>query len=363
MCMDSSRFDHGGNIYAPRSEDAPPWLDFSANINPLGLAASVRKAIADNIDAVIHYPDPMARELKASLADHYGVPEESIILGNGAAEIFYLFFAVKRFKRVLIPAPTFSEYERAARAAHTDVNYFMLKATENFALDAERFCAQARQQQADVVCLANPNNPTGNLIPPSQWQIWVTGLQDTGQWIMLDESFLDFLPDAESYSLLRQAATQERLLVVRSLTKFFALPGLRLGFAVAPPSLVREINAAKDVWNVNVLAQKAGVAALADTAYQEESRRLVAVEKEFLSVELAKLPGWKIFSPAANFILADVSNTGQSGLSWAQALRRQGILIRTFTDYPGLTENYIRLAVRSRAENETLLAALDYIRA
>jgi len=354
--VNGDRFAHGGNIYASDQRAANEWLDFSANINPLGLSHSVRRTILENIDLVAHYPDPMARELKTAIAEHYRIPPESIVLGNGAAELFYLFFRAAALRSVIIPAPTFSEYERAARAAEVKVGYFPLSPQSKFMLDLEKFWQAGKDFDASV--LATPNNPTGCVLSPSELREFAELTEKNGKRLLIDESFLDFLPNEADFSLRFRAAVADKIFVCRSMTKFFALPGLRLGFAVTSPAFARRMDMLKDVWNVNVLAQKAGVAALKDLTYQEAGRKFIAAEKDFLAAALSKLPGFVVFPPVANFILLDLTSTKKSGLWWARELKRYGILIRTFEAYPGLNENFVRVAVRTRDENEKLIAAL-----
>lgn len=349
-------FTHGGNIY----EEKPPggsWLDFSANINPLGLAPAVRKAIEDNIANVVHYPDPEARELKAALSRHYGVAGDRLLPGNGAAELFYLFLQTVRPRRVLLPVPAFSEYERAALAAGAEVSYHCLRAEQGFLLDVRALARQSRAEECDAIILGNPNNPTGGLVTREEILELLQLTADAhAPWLVADESFLDFRADAAAYTVRDLAAAEPRLLVVQSLTKFYALPGLRLGFGVGRPELVRRLEGGKDVWNVNLLAQKAGVAALAEREYAARTQALVAAEGQWLAAELRKIPGWQVYAPTVNFIFARLP--GESSAA-AGCLREQGILVRDCSNYPGLDAHYLRFAVRTRAENRQLTAALQ----
>lgn len=351
-------FTHGGNIY---EEKAPGggWLDYSANINPLGLAPAVRKAIEASIGEIVHYPDPEARELKAALAFHYHLPQTGLVLGNGAAELFYLFMQAVRPRRVLLPVPSFSEYERAALAARTEICYHYLQSGQGFLLDIGALARQAQAEECDAIILGNPNNPTGGLVTGGQIKELLQLTACAGApWLVVDESFLDFRADAADYTVRNLAAAENRLLVVQSLTKFYALPGLRLGFGVASPQLVQRLELGKDVWNVNLLAQKAGVAALAAREYALETQALVAAEGKWLAGELARLPGWQVYGPTVNFILVRLQE--DSGTA-ARRLREQGILVRDCSNYPGLEAHYLRFAVRTHAENRQLVEALHKI--
>ncbi|MCI7600812.1 MAG: threonine-phosphate decarboxylase CobD [Megasphaera sp.] len=349
------RFEHGGNIYQP-VPDGGSWLDFSANINPLGLPESVRQALAAHLDAVVHYPDPAGTDLRQSLEGAYGIPAGAMVLGNGAAELFYLYMHTFRPQRVLLPVPSFSEYERAARAAGAVVSYEYLKEDDGFAFPWEtlrRSCGQT-----DCIILGNPNNPTGTLATADEVLALAEVGARKGTDILVDESFLDFLESDEAYSVLSQAGDRDNLFVIRSLTKFYALPGLRLGFGVASPLRCGLMEGHKDGWNVNVLAQYAGVAGLGDQAYQQASRQLVKQEKDWLYHQMKKIPGLCVYPPCVNFVFWKLTGAGARTADLAEALRARGLLIRDCANYPGLTAAYGRTAVRTHEENERLVALL-----
>lgn len=353
------KFEHGGNVY-DKSPTGRPWLDFSANINPLGLPKSVKQVLQNSIDDVIHYPDPKASELKAAIAEHYGVARENIVLGNGAAELFYLFLQMVRPKHVLIPVPSFSEYERAAKAADCQVTYFPLDSAKNFCMDWQKLFKSALES-ADCVILGNPNNPTGNLLTRQEILTFLTALEEKSKslWVIMDESFLDFIDDAP-YTLRNLADTYAHVFVVQSLTKFYAIPGLRLGFGVANTKLIQHLEQGKDVWNVNLLAQKAGVAALNDIAYQQASRKLVKKEKQWLYRNLQKLEGIVAYKPSVNFIFLNIRGTGRTSTELVAQMREHGILLRDCANYPGLDgKSFVRVAVRTHEENILLIKALE----
>lgn len=349
------RFEHGGNVYqtAPHGKK---WLDFSANINPLGLAPSVRQALNAHLENIVHYPDPAGTALRRALGAVYPLAPESVLLGNGAAELFYLYMHTFRPRRVLLPVPSFGEYERAAQAVGAAVRYAVLREEDGFAFPWEelrRACGQV-----DCIVLGNPNNPTGTLAPAGKLLDLIGRAARKGTDILVDESFLDFRDDEASYSVLSQAGKQENLFVIRSLTKFYALPGLRLGFGAAAPTRCALMEKHKDCWNVNVLAQYAGVAALADTAYQTASRRLVAQERDWLYGQMAALPALHVYRPAVNFIFWKLTDPAGKVSDLAAALRREGILIRDCANYPSLTAAYGRNAVRPHEENKRFMHVL-----
>ena len=333
------RYEHGGQVYDAAGK-AGDWLDFSANINPLGLSEKVLRTLEENLRGVVNYPDPQAAELKRAIAQRYDVPESQLVVLNGAAEFFYLYLNATRPKRVAIPVPSFSEYERAARAAGCDVELVIMKAQEGFALDVSRL-------RADCVIIGRPNNPTGNLITAEE----VLRLAEVSS-VLVDESFIDFL-NVESVRRL----VSEKVSVVQSLTKVFAIPGLRLGFAVVEENLARRLNLSKDVWNVNFLAQKAGVTALNDEDYLRRTHAWLAAEKSFFVERLSLLHGVEVFPPSVNFVLFRHKQADRI----LKELRREKILLRSCANFAGLDGSYLRSAIRSREENLKLFNALEKI--
>ena len=335
-------YEHGGNVYDSAGK-AVDWLDFSANINPFGLSEKIFRALTENLRGVVNYPDPNASELKRAISRRYDVSEKNLVVLNGATEFFYLYLNATRPKRVVIPAPSFSEYERASRAAGCDVKFFFTDAAENFSLDADKL----EVNSSDCVIIGRPNNPTGNLISAEK----ILRLAEVAS-VVVDESFIDFL-DVESV----RKFVSEKISVVQSLTKIFVIPGLRLGFAVVEENLARRLNLSKDVWNVNFLAQKAGVAALSDEDFLRRTRDWLAVEKKFFVERLEKLRGVKVFPPTVNFVLF----RHEQAEKILTELRREKILLRSCANFAGLDGKYLRSAIRSREENLRLFDVLEKI--
>ena len=337
------QFEHGGQIYNADGTTGD-FLDFSANINPLGISEKIRAAIIENLDGVKNYPDPAATELKAAISQRYKVSAENLVLLNGAAEFFYLYLNFTRPRKVLIPVPSFSEYERAARTVNAEIIYFHSRAEENFQLDF----AQISNFDADLIILGRPQNPTGCLISLDE----IKKLSAAAN-VLIDESFIDFLEIESARNLV-----SEKMSVVQSLTKIFAIPGLRLGFAVVEKKTAAKLNAAKDVWNVNFLAQKAGVAALSDEKFLSDTRNWLKAEKKFFVERLKKIQGLQVFEPTANFVLLKFE-TPEIAEFVLKTLRHKKILLRDCANFAGLDGRFVRSAIRSRAENLILLDALE----
>lgn len=339
------QYEHGGQIYDSDGKTGD-WLDFSANINPLGLSEKILQVLAENLRGVVNYPDSRASELKKAISKRYGVPEKNLVVLNGAAEFFYLYLNVTRPKRVIIPVPSFSEYERAAHATFCDVKLFFTNAEENFAINVEKLILEIKSPD-DCIIIGRPNNPTGNLIAIEE----ILRLAQFAN-VIIDESFIDFLEIESARQFI-----SKKIAVVQSLTKIFAIPGLRLGFAVVEENLAEKLNLSKDVWNVNFLAQKAGVAALSDEDFLIKTRAWLANERKFFLERLNNLRGIKIYSSTVNFVLF----RHEKALKILSELRKRKILLRSCANFAGLNEFYLRTAIRSHNENILLLNALENI--
>lgn len=360
--MSAHLHKHGGNVYEALRQskgNLVDLLDYSANINPLGLSSSVMAAIQGALNSIIHYPDTEACDLKSAISAHYEVDSKLITAGNGAIELLYVLCHTLKPRRVLVPAPTFNEYERAARAAGAEVEYLYLSAENGFAIDIELLATKLAD--VDIVFLGNPNNPTGTLLTRDQIERLLITASKYSTYIVVDESFIDFLPNDGLYTSRPLLDTFPNLVIIHSLTKFYAIPGLRLGFALSNQQLTDKLHAGKDPWNVNCLAQAAGVAALGDHIYQQETIDFITMAKDNLYSDLLGLPGLKPYLPSVNFLLLDISGTGFKAVQLKAAMFEQSILVRDCSNYPGLTDTYIRLAIKAPAQNQRLLTALKQI--
>ena len=284
-----------------------------------------------------YYPDRAMRAARAGLALYLGVDENCVLPTAGGAAAIDLTLGVRR-GAVHVQQPTFGEYAERAKA------------------HGRRVASNQAIQADDTVVVCNPNNPTGTLLRRQELMALARGLKNVDCQLLIDESFLDFRRDEADFTLRQDAATQENILLVRSLTKFFAIPGLRLGFALGPKQLLHEMEQAKDVWNVNLLAQAAGAAMLSDQMYQKQTRAFIAAEKENLARRLKAIGHLRVYPPSVNFLFVRLEWTQHTD-ELLDFLRQKHILIRDCRHYPGLGRGFLRLAVRTRAENDRLLAA------
>lgn len=360
MMQDKAK--HGGNVYeAVRTLGGSfaDFLDYSANINPLGLSIKVRAALLQGLDSVTAYPDPDAVALKQAISDTYRVPVECIETGNGAVEIIYLLCRLLSPGRVLLPSPTFSEYAAAAEAADTACTMIPLDKDRGF-IPSIPALSQLLQAN-DLLFFCNPNNPTGAVLNRQQLEPLVEKAAAVGAYIVFDESFTDFRLTSEAESCRTLIARYPSVIVLHSLTKFLAVPGLRLGFLLARPELVKRMKCLRDPWNVNVLAQIAGVAGLSDSEYRRATVTMIDQEKEKMRVGLQAIPGIQVFPPAVNFVLADLGESGWDSEKLQAALLEHRILIRNCANFDGLSKKYMRVAVKGDDANQRFLRILNQI--
>jgi threonine-phosphate decarboxylase len=350
---------HGGNIYllaACLGIAENSVIDFSASINPLGVPVSVRSAIKENLECLFNYPDPDTKRLRLKIAEHVGVDADSIVCGNGSTELIYLIVRALRPTNVLIPAPTFSEYERACtRSQGVSIAWHELKMQNYFDVDPEELTRAMAGENSlsapcDMVFLCNPNNPTGRLIKRDDMLRLAEAAAALKCMLVVDEAFIDFCPNA---SVTDEVKKNPYLVVLRSLTKIYALSGLRIGYAVLPPSLLDAVREAKEPWTVNTLAQIAGITALDDASYKTETFRVIEEEKRNLEAGFARL-GITYLPSSANYYLLRLRRA-QEILS---CLRGKGILLRDCSNFPGLDGTYIRVAVKSKTDNSRLLTEI-----
>lgn len=333
---------HGGDIYAHAVR-----LDFSANLNPFGMPHGVKKALEEALRHSSAYPDPYCRKLKESIAAFEGTEASAVLCGNGAAELIYSFcYALDGEKPALVIEPTFCEYRSALSAAKVPAQTYSLRKEDDFRLTNEILKLDFSAYSAVFLC--SPNNPTGYTVDKEI----LTAIAASGVRVLLDVSFLELTPTALCYDIPALLRDFPNVCVLRSMTKTFAMAGVRLGYALCADSAFLEAMAQKaPCWNVSTLAQSAGVAALGEQTWRRKSVADIQKEKEALFSSLQSL-GLKVFPGEANFLLFYHEQP------LARKLAERGILVRDCANYPGLGEGYVRIAVRTSEENRQLLAAL-----
>jgi adenosylcobyric acid synthase len=343
---------HGGNLRALARQagvSAEGILDFSANINPLGPPECVRPVISRNVEKLTHYPDVDADELVTAIAQHHRIGADQIIVGNGSTEILYALTRSLGRGRAVIPAPSYIDYASAAKLAGMNVQAIPLDENDGFALNWRRLGDSLTG--GELVILGRPNNPTGVGFDGDSFRQFAAEHPDCR--FVVDEAFIDFVEGAES--LIHDIPVNT--IVLRSLTKFYAIPGLRVGFAVAPIDIAAKIAAAIPPWSISTLAQAVGSAVLPDEQYAQTTRHLVAEQREYLQEQLSAVAGLHVYPGQANFLLVRTDRRDARTLA-DKLLEDDGIAVRVCDNYEGLDERFFRLAVRTEQENAALVSAI-----
>lgn len=345
---------HGGDIYNYQGK-IENVLDFSANINPLGIPDSIVQAAAAGAAQSASYPDPHCRALRLALAQSEGASlrPENIICGNGAADLIFALALAKKPQQALLLAPGFHEYEQALRAVGCQIHYHFLQADAGFQPDIDELLRQITPG-VKMLFLCNPNNPTGLALTRRELLPLLERCQECGALLVLDECFNEFLDEPENYTLKPLLTDFPNLFILKAFTKIYAMPGLRLGYGLCADSgLLAQLEEVSQPWRVSTPAQTAGLAALRETAYVAKAQALVQRERRFLRQNLSEL-GWQVYNSQANYLFFQCP----AELDLAAACRAQGVLIRDCSNYVGLTSGFYRIAVRTRSENEKLLTVL-----
>lgn len=350
--MPAHNLIHGGDVYTAMENGLEQPLDFSANIGPLGLPPAVAEAARKAVGSCDIYPDPLCRRLTAALAKAEGVSADWITCGNGAAELLFRFACALRPKKALLLAPCFAEYEQALAVSDCDIVFHTLRREDAFLPTAALL--DAITPGMDVVMLCNPHNPTGALMSPDFCRAVADRCREAGTWLLMDECFIDLTDDPVRHTVKPLLRKYPRLFLLKAFTKLYAMPGLRLGYGLcADGELLERMAACGQPWSVSVPAQAAGLQALQEHDYVQKTRVLVREERAFLTAGLRKM-SLEVYEGAANFIFFRAP--GVTDLH--RRTESRGILIRSCGNYRGLAEEYYRVAVRTRGENERLLAVL-----
>ncbi|WP_066635451.1 threonine-phosphate decarboxylase CobD [Desulfolucanica intricata] len=351
---------HGGNLTVARKKfgfEEKEFIDFSANINPLGPSSKAMALIVENLSMITSYPDPDCQELSFTLSNYLHISSDNLLFGNGATELIYLLVDIFKYKKALVTAPTFSEYGLAVLSRGGEVEEIPLSENNCFSLPVEEIIK--RLPGREVLFLCNPNNPTGALTSKKDIICIIDAAREHDCMVVIDEAFMDFVINKEDYSVINETEKRTNLIVLYSLTKYFGIPGLRLGAMVAEKAIIQRIKAGKDPWSVNTLAQIAGVESLRDHEYIRDTQKLIVEERQFLYESLGKIPGIKVYPGAANYLLVNVSKTGYPSHAFVKHLGARGILVRDCVSFTGMGDSYLRLAVKKRSDNEKLIDALE----
>ncbi|TCT15521.1 L-threonine O-3-phosphate decarboxylase [Natranaerovirga pectinivora] len=322
-------------------------LDFSVNINPIPLSPSVKEALVEGINEINKYPEIIGESSIKFLGDYYNTSSKRIIIGNGAMELIYLFARAFKPKEVMIISPTFNEYERAFKLNGAKIYHYVLERENQFKLNVEDFLRTIVKKKPECVVICNPNNPTGQIIDKETIKRIATQLKSWDGMLMLDESFIDISFGASCYNIKPQ-----NIMVIQSLTKYYSIPGLRLGIGFASPSIIEKLYTYKEPWTINTLALAALNPLLEDSERKEKTIQWLLDEKYYIETNLMKFHYLNFYSSNTNFILIKLED---SRLPKWLLKGDNPIKVRTCEDFIGLGKNFIRIAIKDHNDNRRLI--------
>ncbi len=339
--------------------DKSKIINFGGNVNPLGLPPSVKKAIAENVDLCINYPDVSYLELRKSISAYTNADYNNILIGNGSTELISGFIKYVQPKKAVIVSPAYSEYLKEIKSVKGETWLFELEYNNDFILDIDKFIS-ALSSDVDLAVICNPNNPTGSFINQNQIEYILNHCQKQNIKLMIDETYVEFAN--KKISAIPLTDKFKNLFVIRGTSKFFACPGLRLGYGVcSDKSTYDYINSHKDLWSVNVFAELAGKVMFSDKKFITDTLSLINSERHRIIQEFGKIKGIRLFPSQSNFFLCEITNKKITSDYIFSELIKKGILIRNCEDFPYLNNKFIRFCILSKNDNSLLIENLKYI--
>lgn len=369
---------HGGNIFQFAHEQRiEPYevIDFSANINSLGPSQRGLDALNNQLRYISHYPDATNDDVLNAIADTYGMDKNQIIVGNGAAELLYAICRLPGYTGAFVPAPGFSEYKEALEASNIPVRDIFYRPREDDNgkpyfevpyLALETFAAELKGQDGRIIVfLGNPNNPDGTLLDKAHIRTVATMLKDANSLLVIDESFIDFVgndPLQDNEHSMRSLVNEfDNVIVVHSFTKFYSVPGLRIGAAYGNEKLISQLHQYIPSWSVNTLAQAYTEAALNDVDYIKRTKQKLNEERAFMYDALDVIEGITVYPPSANFILFKVNHDGITANTINENLKKYNMIVRNCDTYVGLNNQWVRIAIKDQDTNIKLVEKLTDI--
>jgi len=341
-------------IYGIKKEEI---TSFSANVNPLGVSPLLRETLANHIDAITTYPDREYTALRKCIASYINTDPENILMGNGSTELISLFIHIQHPKKALIIGPTYSEYEREIALGGGASLYYPLQEEQSFALDITNFIAQLNES-IDLVVICNPNNPTSGAISRRTMRKILDACKQNNIYVMVDETYVEFADNYQEITSIPLTAYYNNIFILRGTSKFFAAPGLRLGYAVTGNrDLLKSIHTRKNPWTINSLAVIAGEIMFQDSSYIAQTRELISQERSRIYQLLSKDSRCKTYPPNANFMLVRLLDNRTSGELFDCAIREK-MMIRDCSTFPFLDNKYIRFCFMQPQMNDRLISCL-----
>lgn len=349
---------HGSDLekieqyYGIKKEDI---ISFSANVNPLGISPLLRKSLTEHIDAITTYPDREYTSLRTVISEYAHTTCERVVVGNGSTELISLFIQITNPKKALIIGPTYSEYEREVSLLGGKSHYFSLTEDNEFTLDTKALTIEL-EKEVDLLIICNPNNPTSSVIYHDQMREILDFCKRKSITVLVDETYVEFTENISKVTAVNLTEYYNNLIILRGTSKFFAAPGLRLGYAICGnKDLLKEIEKKKNPWTINTLAAIAGNIMFTDKAYIDDTRALIDSERKRIYEIFEKHKDYKIFKPHGNFALVKILRDDINSADLFDRAIRKNLMIRDCSTFPFLNDKYIRFCFMKKEQNDRLL--------
>lgn len=342
-------------IYGIKKEEI---TSFSANVNPLGLSDKLKKTLVDHLDAITGYPDREYGALRRVIAQYCGCDHDHIIVGNGSTELISLFIRQQHPRKALIIGPTYSEYEREVSLGNGTSLYFPLKEKDAFVLNYDELASQLNES-IDLLIICNPNNPTSTSISRDTMRQILDLCKQRDIFVMVDETYIEFTENYDEVNSIPLTGYYNNIIILRGISKFFAAPGLRLGYAITGNiELIKKINSGKDPWTINSLADEAGKLMFTDEEYIQATKELIFSERKRVTEALRDINGLKVYEPVANFVLSKIETDDLNADILFDACIREKMMIRNCCTFPFLNNRFFRICFMSPEMNDRLLSVI-----
>lgn len=345
-------------VYGIKKEDI---ISFSANVNPLGVSFRLRETLANHLDAITTYPDREYTSLRKCIANYVSTDYNNVLVGNGSSELISLFIQLNHPKKALIVGPTYSEYEREVSLGGGRTHYFRLPENDNFRLCPEKLIEEL-SHNVDLLILCNPNNPTGSVVVREDMYTILDYCKQKDITVLVDETYIEFAENTEELTAIALTKYYNNIIILRGISKFFAAPGLRLGYAICSNhDLLKEVNQKKNPWSINSLAAIAGEIMFTDTDYMKQTKELISSERSRICKLLEESGKFQVFPTSANFLLAKIRSDTLTSEDYFDACIRQNMMIRDCSTFPFLNNKFIRFCFMEKEQNDKLLDILFHL--
>lgn len=361
MTQKSEHF-HGSDLekieeiyHIPREE----IISFSANVNPIGISPKLRTTLAEHIDDITGYPEREYTSLRKAIGEYVDTDFKNIVVGNGSSELISLFIQILKPHKALILGPTYSEYEREVTLAGGTSRYYRLDESHSFSVHVSSLAKQLNES-IDLLIICNPNNPTSTAISRSDMRKILDICKENGIYVLVDETYVEFADDLHAITAIPLTQYYNNIVVLRGISKFFAAPGLRLGYAVCGNrDLIKSVVGHQDPWSINTLAAVAGEIMFSDEDYISRTRQLIASERKRICQKLDDIKDVNYYDPKANFILVKILNDNVTAKDVFEAAIAEKLMIRDCSDFPFLDNRYFRFCIMMPEKNDELLNVIE----